>query len=156
MTGFSVPRLAVPASVLQTDGQRRRGHIFVGERMPTHTGHETPLEMLNRPEGFFPFRPDGEDAVLLVTKARTITLSVPHDTADDDPDRLSAAKLTGVSLALADGSQLTGWAVFELPQHHSRLLDYLNSSPDPFFAVSTDAEIHFVNRAHVLYAQPED
>ena len=59
-------------------------------------------------------------------------------------------------LMLADGSRLTGSATIELPQHHSRLLDYLNASAEPFFAITTADEIHLVNRAHVLYARPED
>lgn len=161
MSGFSIPRVAVPASLLLTGGDRRRGQIFLMERVPHHTGPETPLEMLNRAEGFFPFRPadaggGGGGAVLLVTKARTIMLSVPRDAACEDPARLSAAKLAGIELALADDSRLSGWATLELPEYHSRLLNYLNAAPDPFFAVTTADEVHFVNRAHVLYARPED
>jgi hypothetical protein len=156
MSGFSIPRVSVPASLLLTEGDRRLGEIYVMERVPQHTGPETPLEMLNRAEGFFPFRPASDGTVLLVTKARTITLSVPRNAASEDPDRLSAAKLVGIELTLAGDSSLTGWATLELPAHHSRLLDYLNASPDPFFAVTTRDEIHFVNRAHVLYARPED
>ena len=157
MSGFSIPRVAVPASLRLSEGDRRRGQIYVMERVPQHTGPETVLEMLNRPEGFFAFRPEngGERAVLLVTKARTIVLSVPRDAAAEDPARLSAAKLAGIELALADGSSLSGWATLELPAHHARLLDYLNASPEPFFAVTTEHEVHLVNRAHVLYARPE-
>jgi hypothetical protein len=115
--------------------------------------------MLNRPEGFFAFRPEDDggsgEVVLLVTKARTIALSVPRDATTEDPARLEAAKLAGIELALADGSSLSGWATLELPAHHARLLDYLNASSEPFFAVTTEHEVHLVNRAHVLYARPE-
>lgn len=159
-SGFSIPRVAVPASLRLTEGERRQGQIYVMERVPQHTGPETPLEMLNRAEGFFAFRPEngggGAGTVLLVTKARTIALSVPRDAAAEDPARLSAAKLAGIELALADGSSLTGWATLELPAHHARLLDYLNASSDPFFAVTTADAVHLVNRAHVLYARPEE
>lgn len=155
MSGFSIPRVSVPASLLLTGGDRRPGEIYVMERVPQHTGPETPLEMLNRAEGFFPFRPAGDGTVLLVTKAHTIILSVAADAAAQDPARLSAAKLVAVELTLVDGSTLRGFATAELPEHHSRLLDYLNDS-SPFFAVSAGEEFHFVNRAHVLYARPED
>jgi hypothetical protein len=156
MAGFAIPRVAVPASLLLTDGNRRPGEIYVMERGPQHTGPETPLEMLNRPEGFFPFRPVGDDAsILLVTKSHTISLSVATDNAAQDPVRLSAAKLVAVELTFVDGSTLQGFATAELPEQHSRLLDYLNAS-SPFFAVSAGEEFHFVNRAHVLYARPED
>ncbi len=156
MSGFSIPRVSVPANLLLTDGDRRLGEIYVMERMPHHSGPETPLEMLNRAEGFFAFRPAGDGDILFVTKARTITLSVPRAAAGEDPARVSAAKQSGIELALAGDSVLTGWATIELPEYHSRLLDYLNASQDPFFAVTTANEVHFVNRAHVLYARPED
>ena len=156
VTGFSMPRVAIRATLLQTSGAKRGGEIYVMERVPQHAGHETPLDMLNRPEGFFPFRPQGNGgAVLLVAKARTVTLSVPR-TEPDDATRLSAAKQASLEVTLADGSKLSGWATLELPQHHSRLLDYLNASPEPFFAIATADEVHLVNRAHVLYARPED
>jgi hypothetical protein len=156
VSSFSIPRVSIPASLLLTDGDSRLGEIYVMERVPHHTGPETPLEMLNRAEGFFPFRPAGAGTILLVTRARTITLSVPRNAAGEDPARLSAAKRVGITITLAGDTDITGWATLELPEFHSRLLDYLNASPDPFFAVTTADEIHYVNRAHVLYARPED
>jgi hypothetical protein len=156
MSGFSMPRVALRATLLQTGGGKREGEIYVAERVPQHAGHETPLDMLNRPEGFFPFRPKDDGAgVLLVAKARTVTLAVPR-TEPEDQARLSAAKQASLNVTLADGSQLSGWATLELPEYHSRVLDYLNASPDPFFAIATADEVYLVNRAHVLYAQPED
>ena len=162
MTGFSMPRVAIPARLRMTAGEPRDGEIYVMERVPQHAGPETPLDMLNRPEGFFPFRPKsdasgaGGGAVLLVTKARTVTLTVPGTIAPKDPARLSVAKQARLELMLADGSRLSGSATMELPQHHSRLLDYLNASAEPFFAIANDDEVHLINRAHVLYARPED
>jgi hypothetical protein len=140
-----------------TAGESRDGEIYVMERVPQHAGPETPLDMLNRPEGFFPFRPrDDGSPVLLVTKARTVTLTVPGTAAPKDPARLSVAKQARLELTLADGSRLSGWATLELPQHHSRVLDYLNSSQEPFFAVTNEDDVHLVNRAHVLFVRPED
>lgn len=156
MSGFAIPRVAIPASLLLTEGFHRQGHIFLMERVPHHTGPETPLEMLNRAEGFFPFRPTPDGTILLVTKARTMTLSTPRGAAAQDPARVSAAKRAGIELTLADGSRLSGWATLELPDHHQRLLDYLNASVEPFFAVTTADQAIHVNRAHVLFAQPEE
>src|SRR5256885_15680459 len=110
-SSFSMPRVAVPATLLQTAGGKHEGEIFVMERVSQHAGPETPLDMLNRAEGFFPFRPKGDHgaaAVLLVTKARTVILSVPRTTAPEDPARLSAARTGRLELMLADGSQLSG------------------------------------------------
>ncbi len=125
-------------------------------REPHHDGAETVLEMLNRAEGFFAFRPADEEGLLLPSKGHTISLSVDRATPITDPARLSAARLLGLELVLASGETLRGWASAELPAAHARVLDYLNASPDPFFAVWTHAAIHYVNRAHVLYARPLD
>jgi len=157
VSGFSIPRVAIQATLLQTSGGKREGEIYVMERVPQHAGHETPLDMLNRSEGFFPFRP-GKDGggVLLVAKARTVSLTV-HRTEPEDQARLSAAKQASLELTLADGSKLSGRATLELPEYHSRLLDYLNASnTEAFFAIATADEVHLVNRAHVLYVRPED
>jgi hypothetical protein len=156
VTGFSMPSVAIPATLLQTGGGKREGEVYVMERVPQHAGHETALDMLNRPAAFFPFRAKGEpDGVLLVAKGRTVTLTVPRPD-DEDSARLSAAKQLSLEVTLADGSKLSGWATLELPQHHSRLLDYLNASPDAFFAIMTADAAYLINRAHVLYARPED
>jgi hypothetical protein len=74
----------------------------------------------------------------------------------EDADRLSAAKQASLEVTLADGSKLSGWATLELPEYHSRLLDYLNASRDEFFELTTADHTHIVNRAHVLYVRPED
>lgn len=156
MTGYSVPSVAIPATLLQTSGGKREGEIFAMERVPQHAGVETALDLLNRPEAFFPFRPTKDGTgVLLVAKARTVMVSVPR-TQPEDADRLSAAKQASLEVTLADGSKLSGWATLELPEYHSRLLDFLNASRDAFFAITTADHQHIVNRAHVLYVRPED
>jgi len=156
VTGYSLPSVAIPATLLQTSGGKREGEIFTMERVPQHAGPETALDLLNRPEAFFPFRSKKDGTgVLLVAKARTVMVTVSR-TEPEDTDRLSAAKQASLEVTLADGSKLTGWATLELPEYHSRLLDYLNASRDEFFALTTPDHMHIVNRAHVLYVRPED
>ncbi len=156
MSDFSLPRAPVPARLLLTQGVSRPGQVYVMEREPHHDGPETVLEMLNRAEGFFAFRPADDGDVLLVSKTHTIWVSIDRQAPITDPARLSAARMLGVEVVLAGGVTLEGWASVELPVHHSRLLDYLNASHDAFFAVWTHAATHYVNRAHVLYARPQD
>jgi hypothetical protein len=154
VSGFSIPRVAVPALLRLTGGEPLDGEIYVMERVPQHEGPETALDMLNRADGFFPFRPHAASAtVLLVAKARTVTLTVAPPPAD--AARLSAAKRVSLVLTLADGSELSGSATLELPEQHSRILDYLNAG-EPFFVIVTADQMHIVNRAHVLYVRPED
>jgi hypothetical protein len=139
-----------------TQGVTHPGQLYVMERVPQHDGPETVLEMLNRREGFFAFRPEDVDELLLVSKGNTISVSQDSKAPIADPARLSAAKLLGIEILLAGGSTLSGWASAELPPEHSRLLDYLNASQESFFALWTHASTHYVNRAHVLYARPMD
>src|SRR5437773_10433520 len=105
------------------------------ERVPHHDGPETVLELLNRPEGFFAFRPAANHDVLLVSKVQTVSLSVDRQAPIADPARLSAARMLGAELVLTRGSELRGWARAEVPEHHARLLDSLNASRDRLFAV---------------------
>lgn len=145
----------MPARLRLTEGALRSGTIFVADRVPHHDGPETVLEMLNRPESFYAFRADSGDEILLVAKAHTVFLSVAEP-AIGDPARLSAARMAEVEVVLASGTTLAGRASFELPDFHQRLLDYLNASRDPFFAVAEGDTTHYVNRAHVLFARPKD
>ena len=155
MTGFSIPSVPIPATLLQTSGGKREGEIFLMQRVPQHTGAETPLDLLNRADAFFAFRTRDAAGVMLVAKARTVMVTVPR-TEPEDSERLSVAKQASLEVTLADGSKLSGWATIELPEFHSRLLDYLNASQEPFFALTTSDQTHIVNRAHVLYVRPED
>ena len=155
MTRFSLPRTVIPARLRLTAGDPRTGTIFVADRVPQHEGPETVLEMLNRPEGFYAFRPESGDGILLVAKAHTVALAV-DEPAILDPARLEAARMAELEVVLEGGTTLMGRASFELPDFHQRLIDYLNASQDPFFAVASGDTTHYVNRAHVLYARPRD
>jgi hypothetical protein len=153
---FALPRTAIPTRVLLTEGAAHPGEMYVMERVPQHEGSESVLEMLNRPQAFYPFRADPGTDVMLVAKVHTMAVTLDRQAPMADPARLSAAKLLGIEVVLAGGTTFNGWASAELPPEHSRLLDYLNSTQDPFFAVWTHAATHYINRAHVLYARPMD
>lgn len=157
LSGFALPSIPVAATVRLQHGKPRPGEVFVGARVPHHSGPETVLEMLNRPEPFFAFRPAGdrEGGVLFAARAQTVVVTVTEAPLDD-PDRLSAAKRLRLDVTLFDGSILSGWAHAELPDAHSRPLDYLNASAEPFFAMAAEDRTHYVNRAHVVFARPED
>ena len=100
---LSLPRTPIPANLLLTQGISRPGQIFVMERVPHHDGPETVLELLNRPEGFFAFRPVANHDVLLISKVQTMSLSVDRQAP---LDRLRLDDLA----ARTDGDR-----------HHSRL-----------------------------------
>src|SRR5438309_11605830 len=76
------------------------------ERVPHHDGPETVLELLNRPEGFFAFRPAANHDVLLISKVQTVSLSVDRQAPIADPARLSAARMLGVEFGAPRQDQL--------------------------------------------------
>ncbi|HYK12182.1 MAG TPA: hypothetical protein VEV39_15385 [Gemmatimonadales bacterium] len=152
MSDFSLPRESIHGRLLLTQGGERAGSVFVMARAPAREGPETPLEMLNRNEGFFPFLPDNRKEVLLVSRAQTIALTVPSG----GEIRAPGAREIGLEVSLVDGTVWTGVAEVNLPQPMSRPIDYLNAGGGPFFAVTTNKATHLVNRAHVLYARPTD
>src|SRR3989449_6040998 len=116
MSQFSLPRSPVSASVLLDQGVSRPGDVFVMDREPHHDGAETVLEMLNRREGVFAFRPPDEEGVVLMLKVHTGSVSGDRPAPIADPARLSAARLLGVGLVLVGGSPPGGWASGELPR----------------------------------------
>src|SRR2546423_12505188 len=95
------------------------------ERVPHHDGPETVLELLNRPEGFFAFRPSEDDEILLVSKVQTVSLSIDRQAPIADPARLSAARTLGVEAVPAGGAPPGGWAGVQRPAQPARRLDYL-------------------------------
>jgi len=149
-----LPRTPVRVRLRLADGEAREGEVFVMDRVPYRDGPETVLEMLNREEDFFAFRPTGGPPVLLVARSHTVTVTVDAPGPLSDPARRAAAQAVPLTVALATGDALTGEAQFEAPLSRQRALDYLNASRDPFFALTQGESTTFINRAHVRHVQP--
>src|SRR2546430_742810 len=111
-----------PPGLPLPQGVWRPGQIYVMERVPPHDGPETVLELRNRPEGFFAFRPAEDGEILLVSKVQTVSLSVDRQAPIADPARLSAARMLGLEVVLAGGAPPGGWARRQLAGQHARPL----------------------------------
>lgn len=153
LSDLSLPRTTLSATLVLVDGESRDGLIFLIPRTSHHFGGETPLEMLHRPEPVFPFKTD-DGKVLLIVKAQTIRLSTDEGDRLSDAQRPSVGRTVRLEVALDDGFSISGTVTMEVPEARSRLLDYLNDLPDPFFTVVDGGTMHFVNRDHVLYVRP--
>ena len=144
----------VPAAVTVVGGDVVIGDLHLQPGVATHDGPESPVEMLNRVDAFFPLAlADGgvtflsKDTVVVVSCA---TVDVPQD----DPARQQAAVRVELDVRLP-GAEYRGVAAIELPPTRARTLDYLNGS-GRFFAVITGTTTRFVNRAHVRAIRPLD
>ena len=151
-----LPRSAVAVRLRLATGDPIAGEVFVMQRVAHRDGPETVLEMLNRPEAFYPFRPADGGPVLLVARAHTLALSTDSGDALGDPDRREAAHAVPLTVTLTTGDTLSGDAWFEASATRQRPLDYLNASRDPFFALVRDDVTDYINSAHVRSAQPGD
>lgn len=153
---YVLPRVSGRARLRLSSGEEQWGTVYLMPAAERHSGAETPLEMLNRFERFFPFRPDGGSGVLLVAKAQTLWLAEDGDETGGDAVQLVGRTSVGLDVTLVDGTMLSGVTAFDLPQAGGRVLDYLNVAQERFFALAAAADTYFVNRDHVRYARPHD
>ncbi|MEO7137853.1 MAG: hypothetical protein ABI037_09055 [Gemmatimonadales bacterium] len=144
----------VTAEVVLADGVVLEGdlHLAASTAYPLDT--ESPLEMLNRAEPFFALTM-GEGEVAFVSKAQVAVVSCRDQLPLSDPDRLSAAKLVALEVALATGVEYRGRSTFELPPSRARALDYVNG-PGSFFTVWSNDLTRYFNKSLVRLIRPLD
>ncbi len=153
MSEWSQSTERMQAEVRLVDGVSLQGELHLQGRVFHHTGPESPVELLNRPEAFIPLStPNG---IVFVAKAQVMMVVCPPVSAVPDPERLSVAKLIGLDVVMHGGVEVKGWATLELPPPRARTLDFLNG-PEPFFAISTDDDYRVLNRALVRLVRPLD
>jgi hypothetical protein len=142
------------ARVVFAEGGAVDGQLHLLARVNYPPGPETPLEMLNRPDGFFALT-GAEAGPVLVSKAQAAVVSCRHSSVPTDPERLSAARLVPIDVLMASGLELRGQSALELPPVSNRTLDFVNA-PGQFFALWSGDVTHFVNKALVRLIRPLD
>lgn len=145
--------LRIRAEVLVTGGRTLIGFLHLQPLASFHSGPETPEDVLNRDEAFFPLT--SEQQTFFVAKDQVVAVTVRTMLPLNDLDRVEAARTLGLSVVLSDGSELAGAVTSELPPGRARLLDYLNHASGFFCLVDQDA-MRFVNRIHVRHVSPLD
>jgi hypothetical protein len=130
-----------------------RGEIHLQPRVAWRDGPETPIEMLNREEAFFPVSLAGGD-VVFVAKAQVASVALPATEEELDPARRSAARTLSLEVMMVGGAEHRGVAIHELPPTRSRPLDFLNAGQERFFMLLTDAGSLCLNRQFVRAVRP--
>jgi hypothetical protein len=144
---FKVPTMALSAEVVLADGRRFRGRIFVPTAAHGHDGSMRAEEWMNEAVDFFPFLHDDAGAPVLLNKREIVVLTVPAS-ADRD-ETLDAMPLPQRRLALECGARrLEGTIVIDMPENHSRVLDYLNR-PGAFLTLRDGDRHHLVAKARI-------
>jgi hypothetical protein len=137
--------------VVMVEGMSTDGDLHLQPRTALHESPETPLELLNREENFFPLSlPSGE--VVFLAKAQVAALAY-QGPRSHDPERESAALHIGLEVIMSGGDEYRGFAATELPPNRSRASDYLNA-PERFFSLVVGETTVCLNRSHVRAARP--
>jgi hypothetical protein len=144
---FKVPTLALSAEVVLADGRRFRGRIFVPTAAHDHDGSMRAEEWMNEAVDFFPFLLDDASSPVLLNKRELVVLTVPAS-ADRDAT-LDGMPLPQRRLALECGARrLEGTIVIDMPENHSRVVDYLNR-PGAFLTLRDGDRHHLVAKARI-------
>ena len=137
--------------VVMVEGMSIEGDLHLQPSTALHETRETPLELLNRPESFFPLSLPSGDVVFLA-KAQVAALAY-QGPLTQDPERESAALHIGLEITMSGGDEYRGFAATELPPNRSRASDYLNAS-ERFFSLVVGETTVCLNRSHVRAARP--
>lgn len=142
-----VPTVALPAEVHCADGRQFPGRIFLPSSASAHSGVMRAEEWMNEPNPFFPLLPDGGSVPVILNKLEVLVVTVPasadHDSALDDapvPERRVAVECGGL--------RLEGTIMIDMPEAHSRVLDYFNR-PGAFLTLRQGDRHHLVCKARI-------
>ncbi|HET8763220.1 MAG TPA: hypothetical protein VFM12_07370, partial [Gemmatimonadales bacterium] len=137
----------VAASVIVAGGDVIIGELHLQPSVPYRDGPESPLELLNRGDCFFPLALADGGVTFLSKETVSVVSCATADMPAPDPARLGAISHVELEVRLA-GGDYRGRADIEMPPTRARALDYLNTS-GRFFALVTGTTIRFLNRSHV-------
>ena len=147
----------VRSLVTLANGEVYPGEIHLVDWVHHHAGPETPLEMLNRQDAFFPVTQESGTVIVPKTQVAMVTCEWPPPgwppegiVLLPDPElRL------GLLVRLASGEELRGEAAMNLRNGHGRALDFLNESGS-FVQLVTEGVPRLINRSHVSIVRPLD
>jgi hypothetical protein len=144
----------VAASVIVAGGDVIIGELHLQPGVAYREGPESPVEMLNRAESFFPLAlADG--GVAFLSKDTVVVVScATADMPAPDPARAGAQSHVEMEVKLV-GAEYRGRADLEMPPTRGRTLDYLNAG-GRFFGLVTGTTIRFLNRSYVRSIRPLD
>ena len=147
MTEFRVPTVALIAEIYSADGRVFRGRIFVPASAPLHAGAERAMEWINEGGPFFPFLPDDVSTAVIVNKHEVLVMTVAAEADRVDASDESATPERRVVVECGE-RRFEGGLVIDMPEHHCRVLDYLNR-PEPFLVLRAGERHHLVQKARI-------
>ncbi|HEX8153868.1 MAG TPA: hypothetical protein VF698_12115 [Thermoanaerobaculia bacterium] len=151
MDEFRVPTLALEAELRYFDERLLSGQVFIPAHARQHEGPMRAEEWMNQAHGFFPFVGRGERRARILNKRYVVVLTLDRET-NDEPFGVPRRVVVECGTL-----RLEGIIYVEMPDHVSRLLDWVNR-PEPFLVVHEGGKRHLIqkNRITVLSEVLED
>jgi len=144
---FRLPTIAFSAEVVCADGRHWKGQVFLPAAAPTHDGPARAEEWMNDTAPFFPFLAAGENRSFLLNKREIVVLTV-EASADAGASEEGAGPVTRGVVVEAEDQRLRGLIRIEMPEDHTRALDYLNR-PEPFLTLCDGDRHHLIQKKRI-------
>jgi hypothetical protein len=144
---FWIPRRRVPVRIQLVDNSVVSGELYADVRGADGAPGRV-LDRLNDPlETYLPLASDNKHILLNKPGITTVQLSVSEGSALGRG--LTSDREVRVRMILSNGKRLDGRIRAPL-EEHARLLDYLNSTKQMFFALEGDNQATLINGSSIL------
>ena len=143
-----------PVILTLLGGQSLVGAMFVQAYARHRAEREDPRDILNEPDLFFPLLTE-QGETLLIPKARVLEVAGDIPSCKHD-EPTPASPGVAIAVTLVGGIVRTGRVYLDMPGPAPRPLDFLNHSPDRFFALHDADEIRLINRDLIERVHPLD
>ena len=143
--------------VTTVDGEELVGDMFLQPYSPRRSGPESPVDVLNDDDPFFPLALDEGDTLLLA-KSGVRDVVVPDDLPSEAEEEYATigVRLANVELTLMGGDTCVGTVRLEMPDERPRLLDFLNRYHRRFLPLQTGAGMRLVSWQCIERVRPLD
>ena len=145
MDELRVPTVALMAEIALASGRRIKGELFRSAVSDRHEGPPRPDEWANGPEKFFPFRSAEGNEVLVINKSQ---LAIAQVTLPPEDEIERTARHQDVVVECS-GGVVKGTVLINLPEHHQRLLDFMNQ-PEQFISIRNEQQCYLINKNYII------
>ena len=152
---YRIEKARCQVAVTTLDGERLVGDVFLQPFAHRRNGPESPADLLNDDDPFFPLAlADG--GTVLLAKERVREVEVPDDRhpQTEDPYGEAGVRFADVELTLLGNVVRSGCIRVELPYERPRLLDFFNRFAERFLTVYADDGVRLVNRRCIERVRP--
>ena len=147
---FLVPKEHLPVGITLVTGEELSGSLFVQPTWRSPSLEFDATFLLNLPDAYFPLLlPDGK--MRLVAKGQLVLMRGAATAAEESIPGDPAP----VTIRCSNGTEVRGNLIVARIQSNTRVLDFLNRTPDEFILLHEGSGTVLVNRRHVVLVTDE-